>query len=121
MHLLLRYGYEGILNHVYSKSRQHWKVHVDVSKWSEYLCTTELRQKQQTGRYAHAQFYYPSHYSLRLKIFLVLVHCCGAGVGGAEIVLGSGALTEFIFLINIGFTKVRMEAPVFIKTHFYYY
>lgn len=41
-HLPARYGYEGILRHVYSKSRNHWKVHVDVSKWSDYLCTTEL-------------------------------------------------------------------------------
>merc|ERR1719500_614398 len=37
-----RYGYEGILNNIYQKSRNCWKVHVNPSKFSEYLCTSEL-------------------------------------------------------------------------------
>ncbi len=44
-----RYGYEGILRHVYGKSRNHWKVHVDVSKWSDYLCNAELMHSQDTA------------------------------------------------------------------------
>jgi len=37
-----RYGYEGILNNIYQKSRNCWRVHVNPSKFSEYLCSSEL-------------------------------------------------------------------------------
>jgi len=37
-----KYGYEGILNNIYQKSRNCWRVHVNPSKFSEYLCSTEL-------------------------------------------------------------------------------
>jgi len=37
-----KYGYEGILNNIYQKSRNCWRVHVNPSKFSEYLCSSEL-------------------------------------------------------------------------------
>ena len=60
-----KYGYEGILGHVYQvstlacsqsvkpvpdllpsiqKSRHSWRVHVSSAKFSEYLCNSELAQ-----------------------------------------------------------------------------
>ena len=35
--------------------------------------------------------------------------CCGAGAGGAEIILGPGAGAKIICLINIFCTKANLE------------
>jgi hypothetical protein len=39
-----KYGYEGILDNVYQKSRCQWRVHVNPAKFSDYLCNSELAQ-----------------------------------------------------------------------------
>jgi hypothetical protein len=85
-YFLFRYGYEGILNHVYGKSRQHWKVHVDVRKWSEYLCTTELRHSQHSSLITYLVLYSISQtfriwymyyrYRYRVKLSKIPKHIC---------------------------------------------
>ena len=37
-----KYGYEGILNNIYQRSRNCWRVHVNQPRFSEYLCSSEL-------------------------------------------------------------------------------
>ena len=41
-HLPARYGYEKILQHIYQRSAQDWRVHVPRTKFSEYLCNSSL-------------------------------------------------------------------------------
>merc|ERR1740128_1450254 len=42
LELPARYGYERILQQIYNLSLRKWKVHVNIDKWNEYLCKTEL-------------------------------------------------------------------------------
>ena len=41
-HLPPRYGYENILQHVYKKSLNKWRVHVNLPNFSEHLCSSSL-------------------------------------------------------------------------------